>query len=177
MRCGLFDHNVNTYGRDPKTGFARRPIDNVGVQYGLALVNSGVISNEQFLDLNENIGGYDNDGNVVSTRSVGDPAAIRAAYRSGRLTNGGLGLSTTPIIDYRTYYDDLPQGDVHKRYHSFSTRSRLMKANGYADNHVILLQDRRYGAFDTKSPELREALGQMDRWLTSLSHRAPSPGP
>ena len=34
-RCDVYDHTVNVYGRDPKTGFARRPLDNVGVQYGL----------------------------------------------------------------------------------------------------------------------------------------------
>src|SRR6185436_5967249 len=34
-RCEIYDHTVNVYGRDPKTGFARRALDNVGVQYGL----------------------------------------------------------------------------------------------------------------------------------------------
>ena len=32
-RCSFWDHSVNVYGRDPKTGFARRPLDNVGIQY------------------------------------------------------------------------------------------------------------------------------------------------
>ena len=26
---------MNIWGRDPKTGFARRPMDNIGIQYGL----------------------------------------------------------------------------------------------------------------------------------------------
>jgi hypothetical protein len=39
-RCDVFDHDVNIYGRDPATGFARRAIDNVGVQYGLAALNA-----------------------------------------------------------------------------------------------------------------------------------------
>ena len=80
----MYDHAVNVYGRDPKTGFARRPLDNVGVQYGLAALNSGAITQEQFLDLNEKIGGFDDDGNMVAARTVADPVAIRAAYRSGR---------------------------------------------------------------------------------------------
>lgn len=167
-RCDVFDHAVNTYGRDPKTGFVRRPLDNVGVQYGLAALNDGTITKEQFLDLNEKIGGYDADGNVAPARTVGDVEAMRAAYRSGRLTHG-RGMATTPIIDYRTYYDDTPAGDVHVRYHSFSTRARLMKANGHLDNHVLLVEDRKYGGFSTRSPVLREALTQMDRWLTTLS--------
>lgn len=41
---------VNVYGRDPATGFARRPFDNVGVQYGLAAFNAGAIPFEQFAD-------------------------------------------------------------------------------------------------------------------------------
>ena len=81
-RCTVYDHAVNVYGRDAATGFARRPLDNVGVQYGLAALNRGAITTAQFLDLNEKIGGYDNDGNRVPRRTVGDPAAIRAAFSS-----------------------------------------------------------------------------------------------
>ena len=131
-------------------------------------LNTGAITTAQFLDLNEKIGGYDNDGNMVSRRTVGDPAAIRAAYRSGLMLNGAGGLATTPIIDYRAYRDDLPDGDIHIRYTSFSTRERLRKANGYTDNHVMLTDDRRWGD-STRAPVLAEALNQMDRWLTSLS--------
>ena len=34
-RCTLADISVNVLGVDPKTGFANRPLDNTGVQYGL----------------------------------------------------------------------------------------------------------------------------------------------
>src|SRR5262249_6957796 len=61
VRCDIYDNEVNSYGRDPATGFARRPWDNVGIQYGLAAFNAGRISVEQFLDLNRRVGGYDND--------------------------------------------------------------------------------------------------------------------
>ncbi|HVQ16174.1 MAG TPA: DUF6351 family protein, partial [Vicinamibacterales bacterium] len=167
-RCDVYDHAVNVWGRDPKTGFARRPIDNVGIQYGLGALNAGVITKEQFLDLNAKIGGYDNDGKIVETRSVADPAALRTAYRMGRLTWGGGGLATTPIIDYRAYLDDAQGGNIHLRYHSFSTRERLQKANGYTDNQVMLTDDRRWGD-SLKAPVLRQALGQMDQWLTKIA--------
>jgi hypothetical protein len=167
-RCTVYDHAVNVYGRDPATGFARRPLDNVGVQYGLASLNNRVITTGQFIDLNEKIGGYDNDGNLVRRRTVGDPAAIRAAYRSGLMLNGAGGLASTPIIDYRAYRDDVPDGDIHIRYTSFSTRERLRKANGHTDNHVMLTDDRKWGD-STSAPVLAEALNQMDQWLTSLS--------
>ena len=167
-RCDVFEHYANIYGRDPATGLARRPLDNVGVQYGLQALNDGVITNTQFLDLNERIGGYDRDGRFRPNRTEADPKAVRIAYETGRVTNGGGGLATTPIIDYRAYTDDLDAGDVHTRYHSFSMRERLRKANGRADNHVMLVEDDRHGLYSSESPALREALRQMDRWLESL---------
>ena len=168
-RCDVYDHYVNVYGRDPATGFARRPLDNVGVQYGLAALNDGTITPGQFLDLNERIGGYDNDGNHQAGRTVADLDAVRAAYATGRLTNGGGGLATTPIIDYRAYADDRETGDVHVRYHSFSMRERLLKVNGRVDNHVMLVEDRRHGLYSSESPVLRGALAQMDQWLETLA--------
>lgn len=168
-RCDVYDHTVNVYGRDPTTGFARRPLDNVGIQYGLGALNAGAITIDQFLDLNERIGGYDVDGGFAVARTLADPIAVRAAYRTGRLTNGGGGLARTPIIDYRNYTDDRPDGDLHLRYHSFSMRERLIKANGDADNHVMLVEDNRHGFFSTKSPVVQEALGDMERWLTRIA--------
>jgi len=167
-RCDVYDHAVNVWGKDPKTGFARRPLDNVGIQYGLGALNAGAITKQQFLDLNAKIGGYDNDGNIAAKRTVADPAAIRTAYRMGRLTWGGAGLATTPIVDYRAYLDDAPGGNIHLRYQSFSTRERLQKANGYTDNQVMLTDDRRWGD-SMKAPVLRNALSQMDQWLTKIA--------
>ena len=176
-RCDMWDHNANVYGRDPKTGFARRPLDNVGIQYGLAALNAGTITVAQFLDINEKIGGFDIDGTMVAERMVADPIAIRAAYRTGRLNQAQGGLGDLPIIDYRTYYDDLPAGDVHMRFQTFTTDARLMKANGTTDNRVMLTQDRQYGDFRLASPQLREALGQMDAWLTALAKDTSSDSP
>jgi hypothetical protein len=168
-RCDIYDHAITVYGRDPGTGFARRPLDNVGIQYGLRALNTGTITKEQFLDLNEKIGGFDGDANLVAARSVANMAALRAAYRTGRLTNGGGGLASTPIIDYRNYLDDAPMGDNHVRFHSFSLRERLIKANGHADNHIIYLEDNRYRANLGTSPAYQETLRQMERWLTALT--------
>ena len=168
-RCDVYDHTVNVYGRDPKTGFARRPLDNVGVQYGLGALNASVITVSQFLDLNKGIGGYDHDGRFRAERTVAHPAALRAAYETGRVTYGGGGLAMIPIIDYRAYSDDVERGDVHVRYHSFSLRDRLLRANGRVDNHVMLVEDNRYGLYSTASPVAQAALGQMDAWLTALA--------
>ncbi|TDV57476.1 DUF6351 family protein [Actinophytocola oryzae] len=168
-RCDVFSHAVNVYGTDPATGLPRRPLDNVGVQYGLAALRDGVVTPDQFLDLNERVGGFDADANIVPGRIEADLAAVRTAYRTGRLTNGGGGLKDVPIIDYRAYVDDQPGGDIHVRYHSLSMQARLEKANGTSANRVSLLEDARYGLYSTDSPLLRHAIVQMDRWLTALS--------
>ena len=168
VRCTVYDHTVNVYGRDFATGFARRPLDNVGIQYGLKLVNSGAISVEQFLDLNEKIGGFDRDATIVPQRTVADLMAARAAYQTGRLTNGGGGLASIPIIDYRAYNDAVPGGDIHVRYHSFSMRARLEKANGRTDNHVMVVEDNRFGLYDNSSPLLQRMILTMDRWITAI---------
>jgi hypothetical protein len=166
-RCDLYDHAINIWGRDPDTGFARRPLDNVGIQYGLKALNSGAITVAQFLDLNEHVGGFDADANLVPQRTVADPVAVRRAYRTGRVTYGGLGLRHMPIIDYRAYNDDAENGDIHVRYHSFSMRARLRKANGTARNQVMLVEDQRYGLYSTESPLLQHAILALDRWIST----------
>ncbi|MCZ2077854.1 MAG: DUF6351 family protein [Bryobacterales bacterium] len=163
-RCDIFDHTVNVYGRDPVTGFARRVIDNVGVQYGLGALNKGIITPAQFLDLNEKIGGYDNDGNIVATRAVADLQAVRAAYQTGRITNGGGGLASLPIIDYRVYMDLGDRGDVHLKYHSFALRERLRAANGTTANEVMLVVPPGTGSRAVHD----YAITKMDEWLTNL---------
>jgi len=162
-RCDIFDHTVNVYGRDPVTGFARRAVDNTGVQYGLAALNAGTITAAQFLDLNEKIGGYDNDGNIVSTRAVADPLALRAAYQTGRVTFGGNGLARIPVIDYRGYTDLTENGDIHQKYHSYALRERLRTANGGTANLVMLVAPQRAPKVQTY------AIAKMDEWLTNLA--------
>ena len=168
VRCTVYDHTVNVYGRDPATGFARRPLDNVGIQYGLKVLNSGAISVDQFLDLNEKVGGFDRDATIVPQRTVADPVAMRAAYQTGRLTSGGGGLASIPIIDYRGYNDEVTNGDIHVKYHSFSLRQRLEKANGRSDNHIMLHEDNRFGLYSNNSPLLQRAILTMDRWITAI---------
>jgi hypothetical protein len=169
VRCTVYDHAVNVYGRDPRTGFARRFLDNAGVQYGLAALNTGVITPAQFLDLNEKIGGIDLDANFTPERTVGDPAALRIAYESGRILSGGGGLASLPIIDYRAYTDSV-SGDLHMRFHSFSTRARLLEANGRFDNQVMLVESDKHGIWNAQSPVLQDALRQMDGWLSNLAN-------
>jgi hypothetical protein len=134
-RCTIQEMRVNIYGRDPATGFARKPQDNVGVQYGLRALQSGAISMEDFLELNEGLGGNDIDGGFIAARSVGDVEAIRAVYASGLLNTFSGGIASVPILHSRPYTDAI--GDIHDRHRDLTIRARIEKANGRSDNQVI----------------------------------------
>jgi hypothetical protein len=133
-RPTVFDAARNIYGIDPATGFARRPFDNVGVQYGLAALKAGRITAKQFLDLNEKIGGYDRDANYVAARSTGDAGAIARAYQGGVTLGGGGGLASIPVFDNGAYNE---AGGYHYQWFHFAIRERIAKQNGNADNHVM----------------------------------------
>jgi hypothetical protein len=160
-RGSVYDHTVNVYGRiagTPGAGFAQRPLDNVGVQYGLKAFNDGAINIDQFIDLNSKIGGFDIDLNQIPTRTEAYLDATRRAYQGGRILNGGNGLASTPIITRMSNGDTAVDGNIHLRFWSHSIRARLLKANGHVDNHVIV------GDL-APIPLLIE---QMDRWLSSI---------
>jgi hypothetical protein len=115
---------------------------------------------------------------------VGDPIALRRAYQTGRV-NSGEGLAATAVVDLRSYvdgpppppFDALKDVDVHDGYHSLVMRARLLKYNGNAANHVMLMTASlgRVQA-DTRTagtPLTRvagEALDQLDKWLTAAAN-------
>jgi hypothetical protein len=162
IKCTSFEQIATQLGRNPVNGFAWRPLDNVGLQYGLTALQSGAITPEQFVSLNENAGGFDFIGQVVPQRVAADPIGIVRAYETGRVNTGGLGLASTPIIDARTY-TDLPTGDIHTRIHSFVMRARLQEANGTFGNHAMLIAN----AAGTAAMTV-EALTQMEAWLAAI---------
>ena len=162
-RCTYQDNLVNVYGRDPRTGFARRPFDNVGIQYGLRALNEGRITFEQFLDVNRRAGGHDIDGNLVPQRTVADPDALRIAYETGRVNDASRGLSMIPIIDVRPYTDG--DDDVHDIVANHITRARLVAANGHANNQVF----RTYAPGTPIQAAQRYVLDAMDEWLSSIT--------
>jgi len=133
-RPTVFDAARNVYGTDPETGFALRPFDNVGVQYGLAALNAGAITTAEFLELNEKIGGVDQDANYRAARSEGDAGAIERAYRSGVTLGGGGGLASIPVFDAGRYNDT---SGYHYQWFHFAVRERLRRQNGTAANHLM----------------------------------------
>ncbi len=186
-RPTVFDAAVDIYGRDPDTGFARRPFDNVGVQYGLAALNAGVIDKAQFLALNQAIGGYDADANYVAARSRGDPDAIAAAYRSGLLLSGAGGLSSIPILDFGGLYTDLdPAGEYHARHYHFAARARVAGWRGDESPNYVMWGGGYGLAMALGRPvadpadaalvraQTTESFRRMQTWLTAIA-RDPAP--
>src|SRR5215469_5029921 len=162
-RCDYFDDLVNVYGKDPKTHAARRALDNIGVQYGLNALNAGKISFDQFIQLNEVIGGHDVDGNIIPTRDSGDLQALKITYQTGRINTGGGSLGSIPILDTRNYLDGA--ANLHDRFRSMVMRARLKEANGTADNQVTMI-------FPQQGPApLRPAqlIAMMNHWLDNVA--------
>lgn len=171
LRATVYDHTVNVYGDtanplDPAFSVAQRPLDNVGVQYGLAALNQGVITPQQFVDLNQNIGGFDRDMNHVPFRHRADAQASKRAIESGRILFGGAGLASTPVIDYRSYNDHREGGDIHMIVHQFSTRQRLVNANGHANNHVMQVGGQ--WDFVEGQDDLGNLFREMDTWIGNM---------
>lgn len=171
VRCSILDYMINVFGPRPKRvwspmekaagrGFAGMPLGNVGVQYGLGALRSGGITKEQFVALNEDIGGLDVDINPIPERTTGDRRALRNVYRSGAV-NMANNLDEVAIIDLRG-----PDPAIaHDAFRSWALRARLEEQHGHFRNHVIwfglvpLLGDLAYAD---------EALIAMDRWLAAV---------
>ena len=166
IRCTLQDANVNQYGRDATTTFAARPLDNVGIQYGLDALNAGTITFEQFVDLNQSIGGLDPDGRLQSGREAADPTAIATAYEAGRVSTGVGDQRKIPIIEVDRYDD--PAGSVNDRFRAFSLRDRLRQGAPAASVPSLQIWTR-----PAPSPDVGvEAVDSVDRWITKLAEDA-----
>ncbi len=171
-RCDLEDYMINLFGPyqgNNPYGYAGVPLDNVGVQYGLQALENGTITPEQFVDINQKIGGYDNNYDTTASRMVAEEPALRNDYRGGGIdeTNN---LTDVAIIDLR----GPDAGSFHDAYRSWTIRARLEAAEGhFPKNDVMwfgetpLLGDPNYAA---------EGLVAMDSWLSAVEadHRTVS---
>jgi hypothetical protein len=133
-RCTVYDVNAGSLGRDGQ-GRAPRPLDNIGIEYGLAGLKQGALTAEQFVALNESVGGYDADGNLQAARTQADLAGLRRAYALGRVGSGAGGLATVPVLQMRAVTE--PGGDIHTLNNDFKLRAQLQRSNGRSDNQVI----------------------------------------
>lgn len=171
VRCDIQDAAINLLGPRPQAlwgpqeqqlghGFAGLPLDNVGVQYGLDALQAGVITPDQFIDLNQKIGGLSYDAVPTTARLVATEPALANAYRSG-LINEGNNMNDVAIIDCR----GPDPGLFHDAYRAFSMRARLDRAHGNHDNQLIwegaipIIGDVQCGL---------NSLQAMDRWLGAV---------
>jgi hypothetical protein len=172
VRCTLADYMINVFGPRPESlwgpvekkighGFAGLPIDNVGVQYGLAGLKEGVISPAQFVDLNSKIGGADIDLKPLKERFAANEPALKHSYLSGAV-NEANNLKGVAIIDLR----GPDPGAFHDAYRTWSMRARLEHAEGHFPlNHVIWFGE----APLIGSPSYTtEGLQAMDKWLSTV---------
>src|SRR4051794_1654054 len=173
VRCGVLDWQINLLGpRQPSVwgseekkagrGFAGIPLGNVGVQYGLAALEKGVISTDQFVDLNSKIGGGDPDLRPHPERLVADHPALANAYRTG-LINEGDNLDRVPIINLAGPNDP---GLAHDSFRAFALRGRLDRAHKTHANQVM---------WQGPAPIIGDpvqlnsgALAAMTRWLDAV---------
>jgi len=184
-RCHAWDWAASIFGRtandlsaDPTDQRARETRDNAGVQYGLKAMLSGAISAEEFVTLNEIVGGSDKDSNFQLGRSVADREALDIAYRSG-LVMSGKQYAKTAVIDLRGWDDAAasapPSIPIHYQWRSFSIRDRLDREYGDHGNQVIWWFTNFLVPLGPSASLAGEAFVAMDQWLTNLkadtSHR------
>ncbi|MCA0893723.1 DUF6351 family protein [Microbulbifer agarilyticus] len=170
-------------------GYANSAWDNQGVQYGLEALKRGKLSIDEFLHLNATIGGWkapleqggeklwfmngdlfpvdlsvwsEHNMNLGSLdnpapRSVASMDAIEGIYRSGHVFLGDVEI---PIVDLRHYLEG--ELDMHHSLASFSSRERIRRARGHADNQLIWMSHKKYDPID-------EALDIIDHWIQKIA--------
>jgi hypothetical protein len=172
--CNSDEQIVNQLGVVPATGFPNSPLDNVGVQYGLAALDSGAITPAQFATLNADIGGLNFAGAEVPQRTEASLTGLRASYADDLVNSASLGLRTTPVIDQRLDLDFFGFGnDIHTTDWSFIMRARILAADGTDGNQVII--ENMPTTVEINAADTYE-LAEMDAWLTNIendhSHRS-----
>jgi hypothetical protein len=175
LRCSIQDYLINIFGRRPRErwgpierkigrGFAGRPYDNVGVQYGLRALLARKITPAQFVDLNVKVGAVDIDFGTQARRVAADPNALATTYRSGVL-NEGNHLDRVPIFDTPGFVAG-DNYEIHDIYKSWALRQRLDAANGHHDNHVILYGPDEAGRLHRQDSAI--VFDLMDAWLAAI---------
>jgi hypothetical protein len=146
------------------------------VQYGLKALLAGTITPEEFVTLNETIGGTDRDSTLRAERTLADAEALAIAYRSG-IVASGANLAKAAIIDLRGWDDAVPPGTVppgsfgvlgiHHQWFTWAIRDRITRDAGDAGNQALWRFARGNFSIPPATTGL-EAIVAMDQWLTDL---------
>jgi hypothetical protein len=174
-RCGDPDLATAVWGTTagiaPGSTRARQTGDNVGIEYGLKALLGLAITPEEFVTLNEKIGGVDADSTRQAARSTADLPALDIAYRAGIVASGD-NLGKLPIIDSRGFDE---QG-IHYIWRSFAERARIDAANGGNHGNQVMW---RYGTGLLPATPAQftavtlQSFLTMDTWLSNLTVSAP----
>ena len=157
VRCSFQDYMINVFGPRPQDGYANRPADNVGVEYGRKALVAGKISAAQFVDVNDKLGGWDINYNPTQERVAADRVSLARVYRSGAVDQAD-NLDKVAIIDLR----GPDPGAFHDVYRTYVMRARLDREHGTHANQILwrgqvpLLGDANYTG---------ESIVAMDKWL------------
>ena len=175
-RCNAWSWAESIWGKATGTPAARETRDNTGVQYGLKAFIAGTISADEFVALNELVGGIDRDSTPRAARSTADPEALEIAYRSGIVASGKQ-LAKTAMIDLRGWDDsnvpaNLPPGlapgtiPIHHQWYSWAIRDRITRDAGNANNQALW----RFARTGLSAPGTLglDAFLAMDQWLTNV---------
>ncbi|MEY2425567.1 MAG: hypothetical protein QOI61_1139 [Actinomycetota bacterium] len=177
VRCTIADYMSSIFGPRPKSrwtepekkighGFANIPWGNEGVQYGLVAVRSGQITPEEFVDLNQKIGGMTVDGKPQAARTVVDENTASIAYRGGAVMDAQW-VEDVPIVDLRAYNES---GEIHTTGNSVKLRARLDRANGHHDNQITWTWNNTVPIVGVGPPadiELK-SFELVDKWLSRI---------
>jgi hypothetical protein len=160
VRCTIPEYAIATWGAMPGTRVARRTNDNVGIQYGLKALEGERITADEFVSLNEKIGGSDTDMKPTAARMVADEQALRIAYEVGIISDARQ-WAKVPMIDLRGN----DNSGIHMNWRAFAVRERLDHVNGGHGNQVIW----RYGPSLLPPPQLFvDSLVAMDKWVAAI---------
>ena len=175
-RCNAWSWAESIWGKASGTPAARDTRDNTGVQYGLKAFIAGIISAEEFVALNELVGGIDRDSTPRAARTAADPEALEIAYRSGIVASGKQ-LAKTAMIDLRGWDDsnvpaNVPPGlaagtiPIHHQWYSWAVRDRITRDAGNANNQALW----RFARTGLTAPGTLglDAFLAMDQWLTNV---------
>ncbi len=162
IRCSQTDHEIAQWGREPGENYGRRIADNEGILYGLKSLQAGSITTEEFVSLNEHIGGNDIDLGLVATRMQASADSVGLAYQMGFVTDARQ-WAKVPIIDLRGN----DNSGIHMNWRAFAVRDRLDRTLGGHENQVVW----RFGPTlwpPAESNLLVDSLLTMDTWVRAI---------
>ena len=169
VRCTYQDAFVSVFGRDPKTGFARRPVRQRRRAVRARAPSTPARSTSTSSSTSTAWPAATTSTATSSpTRTVADPDALRIAYETGRVNDGAHGLTMLPIIDMRPYTEG-PGGNVHDTFDGVIAGNRIDAAGG--GNRISRVYDEKVPIFKAQD----DNLDILDTWLAAVA-RDTAPG-